>query len=180
MCCRASEVRFYAAELEIGFMRAQPLKPAELLWRTLTEKLFSSNHMGFLWLTIESLILFPMEIRVNVNASFLVCLESDRPWKVVPQCLLNPWRGYCGKKDKIIEVKMNLLFMHIFVLLKNKSLFCYFYSYMRDIQHVLHFVSFWLDSFQTKGTLLSNDLKTIISVHFHTTYWSKSKIRILH
>lgn len=47
MCCRASEVRFYAAELELGFMRAQPLKPAEVLWRTLTEKLFSSNHMFF-------------------------------------------------------------------------------------------------------------------------------------
>lgn len=63
-------MRFYAAELEIGFMRAKSLKPAERLWRTLTEKLFSSNHMGFLCLTIESLILFPMEIRVNVNASF--------------------------------------------------------------------------------------------------------------
>lgn len=45
--CRAIEVRFYAAELELSFMRAQPLKPAEVLWRTVTEKLFSSDHMGF-------------------------------------------------------------------------------------------------------------------------------------
>jgi len=50
MCCRASEVRFCAAELKLGFMRAESLKPAEILWRTFTEKFFffSSNPLFYI------------------------------------------------------------------------------------------------------------------------------------
>lgn len=50
MCCRANaaEVRFYAAELELGIKRAEPLKPAEVIWRTLTENLFSPNPLFYM------------------------------------------------------------------------------------------------------------------------------------
>jgi len=75
---------------------------------------------------------------------FLVRLGYDRPWKVVFQHLLNPCRRYYSsqRKDKIIEIKMNLLFLHIFLLLNNKSLFIFpFYSYMRDIHHILYLIS---------------------------------------
>jgi len=47
MCCRASEVRFCAAELKLGFMRAESLKPAEILWRTFTENFFFSSNPLF-------------------------------------------------------------------------------------------------------------------------------------
>ena len=46
----ASEVRFCAAELKLGFMRAESLKPAEILWRTFTENFFffSSNPLFYI------------------------------------------------------------------------------------------------------------------------------------
>lgn len=168
-------VRFCAAELELSFMRAQPLKPAKVLWRTLKEKLFSSNHMwGFFmdecW---ESWFYFLWKSGSMWMLLSLVYLECDRRWKVVSQCLLNSCRGYCRsqRKDKIIEIKINLIFLHIFMLLKNKSLCIFpFYSYMRNIQHILCLISCWLYSLQTNGTLLSNDLNVIISIHFHPIY----------
>lgn len=132
MCCRASEVRFCAAELKLGFMKAESLKPAEILWRTFTENFFFFPQiLCFIYLNTESFILFPVEIKVSLNASFLICSKCDRAWKVVLQCPLNPSRE-CHRslgKDKIIEIKkyIYIFFWIFFCFLKiNHSLFVFF------------------------------------------------------
>lgn len=76
----------------------------------------------------------------NQGQCGFLCSEYGRPWKVVSQCLLNPCGWYCRRqrKGKIIEIKMNLLFLHIFLLLKDKSLFIFLlHSYKWDRAYII-------------------------------------------
>lgn len=91
---------------------------------------FFPQILCFIYLNTESFILFPVEIKVSLNASFLICSKCDRAWKVVLQCPLNPSRE-CHRslgKDKIIEIKMCFFFLlNIFLLLKDKPFIVFFF-----------------------------------------------------
>lgn len=171
-CCRARKLRFLCIWIRIRLHESSATEACRSSLENTYRKLFSSNHMLFMVEYWESD--FISYGNQGQYGGFL-CSEYDRPWKVVSQCPLNPCRGYCGsqRKGKIIKIKMNLLFLHLFLLLKDKSHFIFLvYSCKGDREHKLYLISYWLYGIQTKGTLLSNYLKLLISLHYPLVYRS--------